>query len=103
MKKRFKIHKLHKQFVFDTIDDWFQCPPNTQVKINVSIVFDAGKNPSIIVDAWGNDDIGMILRIDCASFGEATQIFRRQVKNVQRKFPNPISQNWLKSQGFEFA
>lgn len=104
MKKRFKINKLHKRFWFDAIDEWYPCFPGNKVEITVSANFNKlTKECNVVVSVWGEDDIGMERFIDCTSTGEATAIFRQQVKNVQRKFPNPISQHWLKSQGFEFA
>lgn len=81
----------HLELDWPTTDDWFPCFPRSTVRVRVSTLRDG----CVRVSFWGADDFGLERDIPNAT----PQIIADQITWV-RQLPNPVTQKWLRAQGF---
>lgn len=105
-----KIDDAYKCYVckYPTTDDWYPTFRNGTVEIHVSlnpgkIYKDKNKKqvlPRVIVSFWGGDDFYLVKSISCQTIQEAEKIYLEKLKWIEFELPNPVTQQWLMSQGF---
>ncbi len=105
-----KIDDAYKCYVckYPTTDDWYSTFPNGTVEIHVTL--NPGKTykdknrkqdlPCVIVSFWGNDDFYLTKKITCESLKKAEELYAEKLKWIEFDLPNPVTQDWLRNQGF---
>lgn len=98
--KNKKIIITHEQFYWPTCDEWYPCFDRNTVLIRLSEQT-IDNNIFIRLSVWGADDFGM--EKDFYSTLKEKNKKIKQLKNFIKTFPNPLSVEWLKQEGFMMA
>jgi hypothetical protein len=84
--------ECHLDIYWPTNDDWCPNYERDTVRVRVTTLLDG----SLRVSVWGADDLGMERDIQNPSH----ETVQQQIKWVKTQLPNPLSQAWLRAQGF---